>query len=140
MRPKAEYASSIWDPSTQKDIDKLEMIQWRAARYVTGRYSPYDSPSDMISNLGWPSLQQRRAESRLSMFHKIVNNKVDIVKDRYLSPNTRPSRQGNTTRFCKIPAKKDTLKYSYFPRTIEQWNSLSGTVVDSGYDTFKSIV
>ena len=34
IRPKLEYCSSIWDPHTQKDIDKIEMVQKRAARFV----------------------------------------------------------------------------------------------------------
>jgi hypothetical protein len=33
-----EYASSVWDPYQQNDIHRLEMVQRRAARYVTNRY------------------------------------------------------------------------------------------------------
>ncbi|KAL8615930.1 hypothetical protein ACOMHN_034606 [Nucella lapillus] len=31
VRPILEYASSVWDPHTQKNIDKLEAVQRRAA-------------------------------------------------------------------------------------------------------------
>ena len=34
MRPLVEYASIVWDPYTQTNVQKLEMVQWRAARYV----------------------------------------------------------------------------------------------------------
>ena len=39
MRPVVEYASSVWDPSTKENIDKLEQIQKRASRFFTGAYS-----------------------------------------------------------------------------------------------------
>ena len=32
----------------------------------------------MLDDLEWPPLQQRRAESRLALFHRIVNGTVDI--------------------------------------------------------------
>ena len=34
VRPQLEYASSVWDPHTQKNIKALENIQRRAARFV----------------------------------------------------------------------------------------------------------
>ena len=34
-----EYSPYIWDPTTKKmDINKIEMIQQKAARYVMNRY------------------------------------------------------------------------------------------------------
>jgi hypothetical protein len=33
-----EYACIIWDPVTQTNIRELEMMQRRAARFVTGDY------------------------------------------------------------------------------------------------------
>ena len=36
VRPIVEYAASTWDPHTKRNIDKLEMVQRRGARYVTG--------------------------------------------------------------------------------------------------------
>jgi hypothetical protein len=33
-RPLVEYASTGWDPYTQTDINKVEAVQRRAARYV----------------------------------------------------------------------------------------------------------
>ena len=32
VRPHLEYASTVWDPHTQKNIHKLDMVQRRAAR------------------------------------------------------------------------------------------------------------
>ena len=38
LRPTVEYASPVWDPYMQKNKYKIEMVQRRAARYVTNRY------------------------------------------------------------------------------------------------------
>ena len=38
---------------TEKNIKKIEMIQRRAARWVTGNFSSYDSVSNMLCELGW---------------------------------------------------------------------------------------
>jgi hypothetical protein len=35
VRPSLEYASTVWDPHTQDNINKVESIQRRAARFVT---------------------------------------------------------------------------------------------------------
>ena len=38
VRPIIEYAVPVWDPYTQRNIYKIEMVQRRAARFVCGRY------------------------------------------------------------------------------------------------------
>ena len=34
VRPRVEYAFSVWSAYTKQTISKAEMIQWRAARWV----------------------------------------------------------------------------------------------------------
>ena len=38
VRSKLEYCASIWDPHLAKDIDKIERINRRAARFVSNEY------------------------------------------------------------------------------------------------------
>jgi hypothetical protein len=57
VRPTLEYASSVWDSYQQNDIHRLEMVQRRAARYVTNRYHNTSSVSSMIEQLEWTTLQ-----------------------------------------------------------------------------------
>ena len=66
LRPKLEYASSVWDPYTAENINKLEGVQRRSARFVCNKYSRKESVTSMLDDLEWPPLQQRRAESRLA--------------------------------------------------------------------------
>ena len=59
VRPKLEYSCSIWDPYTHDNINKLEMVQRRAARYVQNNYHNTSSATSMIDTLGWPTLAER---------------------------------------------------------------------------------
>ena len=69
VRPQVEYASVVWSPYTKDNINKIEKVQRRAARWVTNDYSSYSSVTDMLSNLGWRSLENRRTDTRLAMFY-----------------------------------------------------------------------
>ena len=60
VRPQMEYASVVWDPHQRKDIDKLERVQRRVARYVTGRWHNTSSVTSMLQDLQWRSLMERR--------------------------------------------------------------------------------
>ena len=127
VRPKLEYASSIWDPYTKNNIKILEAVQRRAARFVCNTYSRESSVTAMINKLEWPLLEQRRAESRLVMLHRIINEAVDIACDDLVARST--STRGHTQRLNRIQCKKDCYKYSFIPRTIVQWNNLPPDIV-----------
>ena len=68
VRPKLEYASAVWDPHTRTQINQIEKVQRRAARYVTNRYHNTSSVTDMLQNLNWPSLEIRRTRVRLIIY------------------------------------------------------------------------
>ena len=53
------------DPYTQASINKIEMVQRRAVRWVSNNYSSYASVTQMQNNLGWRTLEDRRADARL---------------------------------------------------------------------------
>ena len=67
VRPILEYSSTVWDPHTKKDIENIEKVQKRAARFVLRRFRNTSSVSDMISTLDWPTLKERRSVARLAM-------------------------------------------------------------------------
>ena len=71
VRPLVEYPRTVWDPHTDKNIKKLEMVQRRAARFVTSRHHNKSSVSDMLEGLNWRSLEDRRKDARLCMLYKI---------------------------------------------------------------------
>ena len=51
VRPTLEHASTVWDPTTKQNINKLEMVQRRAARYVQSDWRRHGSPTEMMKKL-----------------------------------------------------------------------------------------
>ena len=83
VRPQVEYGSAVWSPYTKENKDKIEMVQRRAAKWVSNDYSTYSSVTEMMSNLGWRSLENRRYDTRLLMVYKIVYGLVAIPVPSY---------------------------------------------------------
>jgi len=80
VRPTVEYASPVWDPYLQKDKYKIEMVQRRAARFDTNRYHNKSSVNDMLGNLKWQTLEERRTNARLTILYKIKKTKKSISR------------------------------------------------------------
>ena len=70
VRPLMEYATVIWDPFTEANIRKLEMVQRRSARTVCSDYRRTTSVSSMLQQLQWPTLQERRAKAKVTMMYQ----------------------------------------------------------------------
>ena len=63
-----EYAAAAWDPYRAKDVNRLEMVQCKAAWFVKRDYRQTTSVSSITNQLGRPSLSDRRLDSRLKFF------------------------------------------------------------------------
>ena len=72
VRSTLEYTVSVWDPRLAKDINKLENIQRRSARFVKGDYRTTSSVTQMLQELGWQDLQSRRRDLRFALLYKVV--------------------------------------------------------------------
>ena len=81
VRPILEYAVTVWAPHHQSDIHQLEAVQRRAARFVMNCYDRYQSVSDMLCKLSWPTLAKRREHFKIIMLYKIIHNIVHIQPD-----------------------------------------------------------
>lgn len=138
VRPQVEYASTVWSPFTKQNIQKVEMLQRRAARWVTNRYSSYDSVTEMLSDLGWRSLENRRNDARLAMFYKITYGLVAVSVPTYFERPIRLSRHMHPLCYRQVHASTDYYRYSFFPMTVVLWNRLpSGIVLLRDLDSFK---
>jgi hypothetical protein len=139
VRPTLEYSCTVWDPHEQTLVNRLEMVQRRAARYVTGIHSRRASVTQMLQEMGWTSLEERRSNQRLAMLFKIVNGLVAIRPEDHMLPASRITRRMNTQSFNIPSSPSNYHKFSFFPRTIRQWNLLPEATVSSPcIDTFKA--
>ena len=139
VRPRLEYCATVWDPSTQKDSDILEKVNRRAARIVY-RKSFWDkevSPTKLLNDLGWKTLAHRRQNQRLTMLYKISYGLVAIPPTRLLQPAR--SLRGHTSKYQTLRPSCDTVKNSFYYRTIPTWNKLSQAIVSSStVESFKA--
>ena len=80
VRPQLEYAAIVWSPHTATDSTKFEAVQRRAARWATHDYQRTSSVTQMIKDLNWRSLEQRRIDSRLILMYKITYDLVAYLQ------------------------------------------------------------
>ena len=108
---------------------KVERVQRRAARWVKQNYSPYDSVSKMVDSLGWRTLEQRRADTRLVLFYKIVHSLVAIPLPDYFEQPLRLTRNMHPLSYRQVHTRSNYYQFSFFPMTIVIWNRLPADVV-----------
>ena len=128
IQPILEYCSPIWDPYQHRSIHKIEMIQHRAARFVLNKpwnRQHWDSISELLQNLKWPSLQVRRKQARLIFLFKILNGLICIPNQYLPSPfPVTTTRSRNPIKLQQLYTRTDVCHYSFLPRTIPDWNNL----------------
>ncbi|XP_072051476.1 uncharacterized protein [Amphiura filiformis] len=124
VRPIVEYAATAWDPHTRRNADKIEMVQRRGARFVTGIYDQTSSVTAMLKDLQWPTLESRRTQSRLAMMYRIRYNLVDINWRDHLTESSTRTR-GHGSRFTLPHCSTQVYASSFFPRTCRDWNNLA---------------
>ena len=142
VRPTMEYACSVWDPHGEDSIKRLEAVQRRAARFVMRRYHNTASPTYMLEELKWPSLQSRRKTSRLAMLFKIQSGQASTsgIKE-CLTPAPVRQRRSNSRQLV-IPRSRTLYRQqSFLPKTITEWNLLpEASVAATTVDAFVSSV
>ena len=109
-----EYASTTWDPYTNKDKVALERVQRKAARFCSKNYNPMSSVTDMIKDLNWESLEVRRKKARLTLLYKLSRNLVDVETNNYLLVNNETRTRGSHSYKYRVPkTTKDVFKFSF---------------------------
>ena len=138
IRSVLEYSSSVWDPHFKQDIKQLEAVQRRAARFVKHDYGSDSSVTEMLQDLGWQTLENRRREARLALLFKVVHGLVAIPHEGHIKKHRGRTRAKNSHKLQVFAPNTDTFKYSFFPRTVKDWNNLDNDTVNaSTLDTFK---
>ena len=126
MRPILEYGCSAWDPYRAYQIDQLEKINKRAARFVTGNYKyEHGNTVKNMEILGWPPLSERRSRQKLTMLFKIRSNLVHIPSNDLIQ---NPRKADN---YLVPSSSVDAHLYSFFPSTIRLWNATSANLKSS---------
>ena len=133
IRPILEYSGVVWVPHTAQDVNKLEMVQRRYARYTS-----WDSSvTAILIIIGWEPLVERRAKARITMMYRIVHGLVDILASDHII-QVPASRMNGNAQF-RVPYAQ-TLAYQrgFFPDGTCLWNAIPNEVTEAeSIDTFK---
>lgn len=126
IRPILEYADVIWDNCTEYMKDKLEQINYEAARIVAVA-SQLTSLNILMLETGWKTLRDRRTSHKIILFHQMVNNNAPI----YLSNLVPPSHgelHDNCTRnaanLINIHTRTSYYHNSFLTSSVRLWNQL----------------
>ena len=139
VRSTLEYCCGTWDPHLQKHITTLEKVNRRAVRVVFNK-SWRDrnvSPTALMKQLGWQSLENRRYHQRMTMMYNISLGLVAVPPTELVKPQR--STRGHHFKYQTIGTNNNRSKYSFYPRSIPEWNSLNSDIVTAPFvDSFKS--
>ena len=125
VRPKLEYASSVWDPHFTTQIDFIENVQRRAARFVKNDYGHTSSVKAMLKDLNWDKLEVRRTKARLiTLFKESHGFTPSNISHLQIVSSIHRTRSDHALNYKILSTHKDCYKYSLYPRTIPLWNKL----------------
>ena len=122
----------------QAELSRLENLQYRAAKLVTGTYH-FTSKDKLNIELGWETISKRCEILSLNIFHKIHRHETrPLIRQCMPKPDLEricPTR----SRGGYIPFKKQNLKFnhSFFPHTTLLWNNLPNSVKCKDLTDFK---
>ena len=139
VHPHLNYASACWSPYTKKNIDKIEAVQRRAARF-TLNYHIYGTDAQLtqkIKSLNWLPLHHQHCIHDLQIFNKIRNNMLNILFPEIVLSTTRNPLKYETIQCLHSEA----FKNQFFIRTVQIWNSLPSEIMNCvREDKFKAAV
>ena len=126
-----DYCSPLWDTCGKQLKDKLQKIQNRAGRVITG--SSYDITSvDVLDNLKWKNLQARCSLIKATLMYKIFNDQsaphlrasFTKLNDTNINYNLRNLETDLALAKLKTNFLKRSFKHSQHSGAM-LWNNLS---------------
>ena len=137
VHPSMEYATLIWDTYHHNNIQQLEKVQRREARWVLNDFSRFSSVTAMIQHLSWPSLQLQQKISRLQIIFKIIHQDYSLSIPSYFISMTRSTRLYHPHCFILPNSSTYSHQKSFFSRSIKDWNNLPSTIIEcNNIDSF----
>ena len=126
VRPIIEYACPVWNPHQAYLSDKLERIQRNVSRWILG--GPIDY-TERLQCLGWMELKSRREYLSIIQLLKFINGFSRVKLDNYLSFSRASTRSRNSRKIWKPFSRTNILKFSFWHRYIDKWNSLPDSLI-----------
>ena len=127
VMPVLEYGLIVWGGTYDSDIAKIERIQIDALRLITGA-TARSNISFLYKETSFISIRERIDQLSLTMMYKIKNDLAPEYLRLLLPEENNETIRYNlrNNRDLKVPfSRLETLKRSFFPRTVRLWNALT---------------
>lgn len=125
IQPLFDYCDIVWDTIGVTLALRLQKLNNRAGRTIT--QLSYDiRSSDIRSQLGWSTLDERRSNHKSIMMYKILHDNAPIYLKEYflyVNDNTDYNLRGGRNLILPKP-KTDYLKKSFKFSGAKVWNNL----------------
>ena len=136
VRPHTEYASQVWNPHLQKDIDQLERVQTFALRMCAKQWDL--GYAELLNLFNVPSLMHRRNYLNLCTKYKIVHNLVYFPHGVFV-PRITTLRSASKLLYYQPFAHTNAFLHCFVPKTCSAWNNLPNTITHANtLSVFKS--
>ena len=119
VRPILECGAGCWDPYREGQINALDRVQKKAAKFAHHKNSP-----------NWETLASRRKLSRICALFKAYSGKCawKPLSDRLKWPHYLSS-VAHDRKIRSRRQRTDIGRYSFVNRTIQHWNQLPAEVL-----------
>ena len=124
--PYFDYCSHVWNNCSQTLKTKVQRLQNRAARVITG--DTYDIRSkDVLSKLGWNNLEERRNSQTISYVNNALqkNCPEGITEMFQFSSNHNHNLRSNNLMLRLAKPETNAMKKSFSYAAANIWNSQS---------------
>ena len=87
--------------------------------------------SQALNFLNWPTLEHRRKVNRLTLMYKTLHGQAAISIPPHVKHQTVTKTQNSDSmKFTPVETSCDEYKYSFWPRTINDLNSLPPNIIN----------
>ena len=127
IAPYFNYCNVVWGRCNKTLCNKLQVLQNRAAKIITG-VSRYGSSTEALNVLNWKNLEEKLSVSEAVVMYKIVNNQApSYLSNRFSKRETCYNTRHKHDLFMQKP-NTEYMKRSFTYRGAKLWNSLDDNV------------
>ena len=107
------FCYGIWDHYLQKNINLLETVQRRAARFITEDYHTTSSVTNMLQDLGLHEIKDHHRDLWLALMFNVVHGHVGVDATSIgLTPADSCTTAKHKYKFCVLGSNTYSFKFS----------------------------
>jgi hypothetical protein len=128
VRPVIEYCAVVTNPVLKRDEDRLEKIQRRATKLVTGTEGK--TYSERLVELKLDSLEHRRKRADVLQVYRIIQGIDDLQYSHFFTRHQDQRTRSNGQKIFKRQCSTKLRGNAFSQRAISVWNNLPAKVVN----------